>query len=432
VPDDLVPPDSSPDESDEAEPAESTATLTTLDVSEIIRDSVAQASQAWPAVLVEVSTPPRFPAVGEAAALRGVLRMLVDNACRQSDAGVTVKAKRGDEGITVHVIDRGPGMDRDHTPEGFDAAKTLIALHGGILWAEPLPAGGTKVGFTIPEEPPTGEDFDAKAAVEAIRLLDRLAAPPVPVDIPDADERQADAQIDEPIDLTALAEQAAAEASDHADHPPVPVVDAPEELHEPEVVDTPAPSEPWGEAADPTAEPIEELEPPVQLEDVWVEPAPEEDEPTEEVIPEPLESLPAAEPEPESQPEPEPGPAEELQPVLDAAVAAPVDAQVEVEASLQVKPDFEPPIETPIAAEVPAAEVATEIEAPPMDPASDVGPAEQVEPTPRVETPAAVEPPRRFVLDPLHPATQMLRGLALDYDPDADRAPLSVRRPRTS
>jgi hypothetical protein len=34
-----------------------------------------------------------------------------------------------------------------------------------------------------------------------------------------------------------------------------------------------------------------------------------------------------------------------------------------------------------------------------------------------------VEPPKRFVLDPLHPATQLLRGLALDYDPDADDQP---------
>jgi hypothetical protein len=138
---------------------------------------VARASESSPAVVVEVSTPPRLPAVGEAEALAGVLRLLVDNACRQCDAGVTVKAKRGDEGITVHVIDRGRGMDREHAPEGFEAARTLIALHGGVLWAEPLPAGGTRVGFTIPEEPPAAEDFDAEAALEAIRLLERLAAP---------------------------------------------------------------------------------------------------------------------------------------------------------------------------------------------------------------------------------------------------------------
>jgi hypothetical protein len=44
-----------------------------------------------------------------------------------------------------------------------------------------------------------------------------------------------------------------------------------------------------------------------------------------------------------------------------------------------------------------------------------------------------VEPPKRFVLDPLHPATQLLRGLALDYDPDADDLPSSTlgRRGRT-
>jgi hypothetical protein len=47
--------------------------------------------------------------------------------------------------------------------------------------------------------------------------------------------------------------------------------------------------------------------------------------------------------------------------------------------------------------------------------------------------PQPVEAPKRFVLDPLHPATQLLRGLALDYDADTDNLPShSGRRGRTT
>ncbi|HEX2025216.1 MAG TPA: ATP-binding protein, partial [Actinomycetota bacterium] len=354
MPDDLAPPDPGPDPSDEADPAGSVATLTSLDLSEIVRDSVARASQASPAVVVEVSTPPRLPAVGEADALAGVLRMLVDNACRQSDAGVTVKAKRGDEGISVHIIDRGPGMDRDHAPEGFEAAKTLISLHGGILWTEPLPAGGTKVGFTIPEEPPTVGEFDAEAAVEAIRLLERLAAPPAPLDVPDATDDAAPV-LDEPIDLTALAEQAAAEASEHADHPPVQVVEPPDEGIEPPVemaavTDAPTVLEPAVEGTD-AVEPVDDLETPVQLEELWLEPAPEaEDDPTEEVIPDPaaLAATPVElEPERESAPASPP----EEQPMLvgegDLATLGDQPDVDEAPVAVEVEPQIETPVEVP-------------------------------------------------------------------------------------
>jgi hypothetical protein len=327
VPDLVVPPDPDPPSEgpDEPDPLGASAPLTTLDLSEIVRESVARASEASPAVVVEVSAPPRLPAVGEAEALRVVLRLLVDNACRQSDAGVTVKAKRGDEGITVHVIDRGQGMDREHAPEGFEAARTLIALHGGILWAEPLPAGGTRVGFTIPEEPPAAEDFDAEAALEAIRLLERLAAPSAPADAPDAVEDDHAAEAEEPIDLTALAEQAAAEAAVHLEHLP------------------------------------DEVEAPAAAEDP---------------------------------------PAAGASPSLET----PVETDAPSEVAAAVEPERAPQVEPP--------------------------PSAAPEP-PEVDTPPTVaQPPRRFVLDPLHPATQMLRGLALDYDPDADDTRGLTIRPR--
>jgi two-component system sensor histidine kinase VicK len=92
---------------------------------------------------------------------------------------VSVKAARSDEGVSVHVTDRGPGVARGQIAAAFDQAfspgeevmtkqlaglglglnlaRSLLALHGGILWAEPLPGGGTRVSFTIPADGPSGE-----------------------------------------------------------------------------------------------------------------------------------------------------------------------------------------------------------------------------------------------------------------------------------
>jgi hypothetical protein len=383
---------------DASEPPEDTPEgpgleLTSLDFSQIVRDSVAQASIASPAVVVEVSTPPTLPAVGEAEALGGVVRMLVDNACRRSDAGVTVKAKRGDEGITVHVIDRGAGMDREHAPEGFAQAKTLVALHGGILWAEPLPGGGTKVAFTIPEQPPDLEGQDLEEATEALRLLGQLAAAPSAgsaqqvetgdtVDLTEGDPESAG-----PL-TAAMVDLAAAEATIPIEEPPTQVPDLPQPVGEP----------------------------PVGLEDLWPE---ADDEPPEssEVT----------------------GPIETIVPqFVDTVVQGAHPGAVEPP---QMEADMVAELGVPEPAEVP--ENSNVADAPGPDP-SATEPVEErtvadFRPEPargrgvedrRAE---AVEPPKRFVLDPLHPATQLLRGLALDYDPDADDLPSSLaRRGRTT
>jgi hypothetical protein len=211
--------------------------------------------------------------------------------------------------------------------------------------AEPLPAGGTRVGFTIPEEAPAAEDFDAEAALEGIRLLERLAAP-APANAPDTVAEDQAAEAEEAIDLTALAEQAAAEAAN-------------------------------------------DLDPPIQLEELWLEPASEgeDDEPTAEV------EAPAAAEDP---------------PGVSPFVDTPLETGAPSEVAVAVKPEPAPQVE-PLPSDAP-------------------------EPAPAVHTPpTAAEPPRRFVLDPLHPATQMLRALALDYDPAADDARgRTIRPPRTT
>ena len=145
-----------------------------------IRDATDNAATGYPHVTVEMFIPEHLPAIADARAIRGVVRQLVDNACRYSDAGgvVSVKARGGEEGVTVHVTDRGQGVNRDKiqaalgqafspgeeimTKEraglglGLNLSRNLVGLHGGILWHEPLPGGGSRVSFTIPPEGPEG------------------------------------------------------------------------------------------------------------------------------------------------------------------------------------------------------------------------------------------------------------------------------------
>jgi len=144
------------------------------DLAATIRSAAQEAAAGHPSVTMELTLPDHVLAVADERAIRGVVGQLVDNACRYSDAGgvVSLKTRSGEEGVTVHITDRGVGVNRDRvaaalaeafspgeqimTKEraglglGLNLARNLIALHGGILWAEPLPGGGSRVSFTIP------------------------------------------------------------------------------------------------------------------------------------------------------------------------------------------------------------------------------------------------------------------------------------------
>jgi len=106
------------------------------------------------------------------------MTQLVDNACRYSPAGgrVGVALRRVAEGVMFSVTDSGEGLPRDVLQKAFrepfvtgeeilrkeraglglglHLARQLVVLHGGIMWADPLPSGGTRVAFCIPEHSP--------------------------------------------------------------------------------------------------------------------------------------------------------------------------------------------------------------------------------------------------------------------------------------
>ena len=160
------------------------------DLAAVIREGAQAAARRYPDIQLELVVPEALPAVADVRGIREVVRQVVDNACRYSrtDGVVTVKAGRGAEGINVHVTDRGLGVHRGQiaasfggpfTPGeevmtkersglglGLHLARNLVALHGGILWAEPLPAGGSRVSFTLPPHPPEGRILGSVDRIE--------------------------------------------------------------------------------------------------------------------------------------------------------------------------------------------------------------------------------------------------------------------------
>jgi K+-sensing histidine kinase KdpD len=118
----------------------------------------------------------------------------LDNGCRYSpeDQPVVLKGRAMSEGVLVSVTDHGSGIRREVATKAFNEpftageeilrkersgagvglhmARQIVMQHGGIMWAEPLPAGGSRVSFVIPSQegqtvtqPPTIADPDAAA-----------------------------------------------------------------------------------------------------------------------------------------------------------------------------------------------------------------------------------------------------------------------------
>jgi signal transduction histidine kinase len=111
-----------------------------------------------------------------------VLQNLLDNALRHTSegGGVRILVRDRDGAQEVSVEDDGEGIPPEHLPHIFDRfyrgeksrtrgvsevggvglglaiAKQLVEAHGGRIWAENRPAGGTRVSFYLPRQPSSG------------------------------------------------------------------------------------------------------------------------------------------------------------------------------------------------------------------------------------------------------------------------------------
>ena len=131
---------------------------------------------AYPEIHIDDSVADSLYAIADGARIGGVVRELLDNACRYSPR----RASRGthrpslDEGVVITITDHGEGLDRAVAAQSFDEpfstgeatlrkekagvgvglhlARQMVVEHGGILWADPLPGGGTRAAFCIPSQ----------------------------------------------------------------------------------------------------------------------------------------------------------------------------------------------------------------------------------------------------------------------------------------
>jgi signal transduction histidine kinase len=145
-----------------------------LDLAPLLRHAADEIGRQHPHLEIQRLVPDTLPAFADPARIGEVVREILDNGCRYSpeDRPVELRARALDEGVVVTVTDRGQGMQRTVASQAFaqpfstgeavlrkekagvgvglHLARQLIVQHGGILWTDPIPSGGTRVSFCIP------------------------------------------------------------------------------------------------------------------------------------------------------------------------------------------------------------------------------------------------------------------------------------------
>jgi signal transduction histidine kinase len=116
--------------------------------------------------------PKKYPVIlGDETRLEQVLFNLVSNALKYApDGEVRITGSVSPGHVTVCVNDEGPGIEARDMPYIFERfyrataavkqtkgaglglylARAIVEAHGGRIWADPHPAKGTRICFTLP------------------------------------------------------------------------------------------------------------------------------------------------------------------------------------------------------------------------------------------------------------------------------------------
>lgn len=148
--------------------------LAGFDLADTVRAEVERMRPTMPRtveLLVDAEEAP-FAVYADEHRISQVLRNLLSNAARHtSHGGVTVRLRRSGSSVRAEVIDTGEGISQADLPHIFDRfyradaarasdtggagiglaiARTIVADHGGSVFAESMPGQGATVGFELP------------------------------------------------------------------------------------------------------------------------------------------------------------------------------------------------------------------------------------------------------------------------------------------
>ena len=148
-----------------------------VDLAPVLIHVTDEISRRYPATAIVRELPHTLVGAADPVRFAEIVRQLLDNACRftREHRPVALRAHLMEEGVVVSVTDCGDGMLRETVARAFEEpfvagedilrkeragagvglylARQLVIRHGGIMWADPVPAGGTRVAFVIPAHP---------------------------------------------------------------------------------------------------------------------------------------------------------------------------------------------------------------------------------------------------------------------------------------
>jgi two-component system sensor histidine kinase KdpD len=121
---------------------------------------------------IKIDIPANLPLISmDSVLMAQVLINLLDNAMKYSppDGTVEVSARIRENWLEIEVADRGPGIPEEYLTQVFNKffrlshneevsgtglglaiSKGIIEAHGGKIWAENRPGGGSRIIFTLP------------------------------------------------------------------------------------------------------------------------------------------------------------------------------------------------------------------------------------------------------------------------------------------